>query len=337
MENQLMGTSENQLAVIVKESGLEQTKAAVLLEKFKNYFDLAAEWEKKAKTIVVTKEDQISDMKMARVGRLALREKRIAIESTRKELKEQSLREGRAIDGIANVLKALIVPIEEYLDKQENFVKIKAEQEAELVRLEEEKKAEEDRIAKEKAEAEERERVKAENERLKKEADEREAARKKEQEAAAAREKALKDEMDRKEAEAKAEQERIQKEADEKAAALKKEAEEKEAALKKEAEAKEAALKAEQEKQLAKERAEKEAAEAELKAKKEEEDRLKREAVEKAEALKRASDRDKIIQLRDDLRNFPLPEVESAAAKQLVETVKVTLNKLADAMIKSKE
>jgi hypothetical protein len=117
---------ENQLQVLVRESGLEQSKAQVLLERFQDYFQIAAEWEAKAKTIKVTDAKQQADMQMARVGRLFLREKRIAIENTRKELKEQSLREGKAIDGLANVLKAVIVPIEEYLDQQEHFVEIEA-------------------------------------------------------------------------------------------------------------------------------------------------------------------------------------------------------------------
>jgi len=43
---------ENQLSVIVKESGLEKTKAQVLLDNFSTYFQIASEWEKKAKTIV---------------------------------------------------------------------------------------------------------------------------------------------------------------------------------------------------------------------------------------------------------------------------------------------
>jgi len=158
---------ENKLSLIVKESGLEKTKAQILLDNFSRYFQLAADWEKKAKTIVVTDESQVAEMKMARTGRLFLRQKRIAIENTRKELKEQALREGKAIDGIANVLKALIVPIEEYLGKQEKFVEIKAAEEAERKRIEAERKAEEERIAKEKAEAEERERIRKENERLK--------------------------------------------------------------------------------------------------------------------------------------------------------------------------
>jgi len=165
---------ENRLAMIVKDSGLVESKAKILLENFSNYFEIAADWEKKAKMIVVTNANQMAEMKMARTGRLFLREKRIAIEKTRKQLKEQSLREGKAIDGIANILKALIVPIEEYLERQEKFVEIKAAEEAERKRIEVEKKVEQERIAKEKAEAEERERIKRENERLRKEAEEKE-------------------------------------------------------------------------------------------------------------------------------------------------------------------
>jgi colicin import membrane protein len=170
----------NELARLVDESGLETTKAKVLLDKFSNYFDIAAEWETKAKSIVVKDESQTADMEMARVGRLFLRDKRIAVEKTRKELKEQSLREGKAIDGIANVLKAVIVPIEEYLEKQEKFIQIKEEAAREAKRKEIERRMEEERLAEEKAKAEaeaaERERMRIENERLKAESVEREKA-----------------------------------------------------------------------------------------------------------------------------------------------------------------
>ena len=161
---------ENQLEVIIKESKLESTKAKYILDNFSNYFEVAAEWEKKAKSLVVTNEKQTAEMEMARTGRLFLKEKRLAIEKARKELKEQSLREGKAIDGIANVLKALIVPIEEYLEKQEKFIEIREEAKREAMRIEIEKKLEEERIAQEKAEAEERERIRIENEKLKQEA-----------------------------------------------------------------------------------------------------------------------------------------------------------------------
>jgi len=126
----------NQLQVIVKESGLDSTKAQYLLDNFQDYFKIAAEWELKARSIKVTDATQKTDMEMARVGRLFLRDKRIDIEKARKKLKESTLREGKAIDGIANVLKALIIPLEEYLNTQEHFVEIKEAKEVEKARKE---------------------------------------------------------------------------------------------------------------------------------------------------------------------------------------------------------
>lgn len=184
---------ETQLVRIVKESNLEPTKAQYILDNFKDYFQLAAEWEAKSKTIVVTRVDQSCEMQMARTGRLFLRDKRLAIENSRKKLKEESLREGKAIDGIANVLKALIVPIEEYLDEQEHFAEREQERKDALHRAEVEKRMQEENIAKEKAAAEEREKIKIENERLKKEAEERDrlaAEERKKQDAILAEERA---------------------------------------------------------------------------------------------------------------------------------------------------
>ncbi len=117
--------ADSPLAVIVMDSGLDTNKSKFILDEFQGYFAIASEWEARAKTIVVTSEDQKAEMQLARTGRLFLREKRIAIEKARKALKEQALREGKAIDGIANVLKALIEPVEDYLDKQENFAEYK--------------------------------------------------------------------------------------------------------------------------------------------------------------------------------------------------------------------
>ena len=167
---------DNQLQTIVQESGLETAKAEYILKQFQGYSEIAEVWDAKAKTIVVNDASQTADMKMARIGRLELREKRIAIEKKRKQLKEQSLREGQTIDGIAKFLKELIIPIEGYLDDQEHFVENQEKARLEAERIERERKEEEERIAKEKAEAEERERIRLENERLKKEAEEREAA-----------------------------------------------------------------------------------------------------------------------------------------------------------------
>jgi len=210
---------ENQLAVIVKESNLEPTKAKFILDKFTEYFDMADEWTIKARAIVVTKPEQKAEMEMARTGRLFLKEKRIAVEKARKELKEQALREGKAIDGIANVLKALIVPIEEYLEHQEKFVEIQEEAKREAMRLEIEKRIEDERIAKEKADAEALVKANIENERLKAEAIKREKeaiAEREKQEATLAKERA-KAEAERKEQEKKLASERAKAEAERKA------------------------------------------------------------------------------------------------------------------------
>ncbi len=242
---------ENKLQVIVKESGLDQTKADYILGQFQNYFELASEWEKKAKTIVVTDEKQEVDMKMARTGRLFLREKRIAIEDARKKLKEQSLREGKAIDGIANVLKALIVPIEEYLEQQEKFVEIQEEKKREAIRIEVEKKMEADRLKAEQDALEEQARIKAENERLKKEAE----AKEKALQAERAKVEAEKQEAERK---AKAEQDRLKKEAEAKLAEERKIAEAKRKEEQEKAFAEAEKIRKENEAKLAQERAERE-------------------------------------------------------------------------------
>jgi hypothetical protein len=261
----------NKLQIIVKESGLEITKANVILERFKDYFQIAGEWEQKAKNIVVTNETQKADMAMARVGRLFLRDKRLEIENTRKELKEQALREGKAIDGIANVLKALIVPTEEYLEKQEKFIEFQEAEKAEKIRLEIEARMEQERIAKEKADAEERERIRLENERLKQEAEQREIQMKVEREKAETEKK--KQEKILAEQKAKAESER--KALEEKS---RKEKELQERALA------EQRMKAEKEKKALEEKARKEREVSEAKAKKlkeEQEEKIKAEKLEK--------------------------------------------------------
>ena len=209
---------ENKLQIIINESDLEITEARDLFETFKNYFDIAEEWEKKAKAIVVTDENQKAEMAMARVGRLFLRDKLIVLEKARKQKKEQSLRKGKAIDGISNIIKMLLIPIKEHFEKQEHFVEIRDAEIAEQKRIEGERlimeKEEAERIAREKAEATERERIYKENERLKAEAIENERLAKierakQEQILAAERKKA---EIEHKSLEAEAEKERIKQE-----------------------------------------------------------------------------------------------------------------------------
>ena len=125
--------TQNQLVSIVNESGLEKTKAQILLDNFSNYFEIASDWQRKADSLVVNNIEQIAEMKMAREGRLFLKQKRVEVEKTRKQLKESALREGQTIDAIARILTNLIEPIEENLEQKEKYREIQeATRKAEL-------------------------------------------------------------------------------------------------------------------------------------------------------------------------------------------------------------
>jgi chemotaxis protein histidine kinase CheA len=73
----------------------------------------------------VTNGEDPAHVKQARGLRLLLKEERCSIEKLRKSLKEDSLRRGKAIDGYANVLKFIVVPVEERLEEIEKFAEIR--------------------------------------------------------------------------------------------------------------------------------------------------------------------------------------------------------------------
>jgi hypothetical protein len=339
---------ENQLVKVINESGLDKTKAQVLLENFSNYFELAADWENKTKMLKITDVTQVAEMKMAREGRLFLKQKRIDVEKTRKALKENALREGQTIDAIAKILTNLIIPIETELEEKEKFAEIqeakrkaelKASREMELQPFEEfapygidlgnidentyqtiltGAKAQH----KAKIDAE----VKAEAERIareKAEAEERERIRKENEK--------LKAEAERKEKQLQAERakaEKERKEADEKA---RKEREESERILL--AERKLAAEKLELEmanaRKLAAEiEAKKQAEEIE---RKEQEAKAAAEAKAKAEAEKKAQaapDKEKLKTLIIQFHSIKMPEVKSEEAKKIVSDTETLIKKL---------
>lgn len=112
---------ENQLVIVASQTGLAENKVKTLMQRFSSSFAEAKGIVEQAKLITVTDEEQVDKMMEARTARLKLRDIRVAVEKTRVELKEQSLREGKAIDGMANIIKALIVPVEQHLEKQEKF------------------------------------------------------------------------------------------------------------------------------------------------------------------------------------------------------------------------
>jgi len=122
-----------ELVKVIEESGVEQSTATVLQESFLPFFTQAKEWKEKAATLIVTDASQVREMQMARQARLALKEIRVGADKKRKQLKEDSIRYGRAVQGVYNVIEYLITPIEEHLEHQEKFVQIQeAERRAEL-------------------------------------------------------------------------------------------------------------------------------------------------------------------------------------------------------------
>lgn len=169
IERQKQRTQMTELTKIIDSSLLDITESKSILEKFGHYESIAKEWEEKAKSIVVTREDQLTEMAMAKEARKKFSQLRIDIEKARKEMKEQSLRKGQAIDSVAKFLKGLVEPIEKYLLEQEDFIKIKEQKRLAEQKKEEEEKQEQERLERERLEKQEQERVRLENQKLKEE------------------------------------------------------------------------------------------------------------------------------------------------------------------------
>jgi hypothetical protein len=308
----------NELVAVIEQQGLQPSKVDSLMQSFAGYFTEAKKIAGESKSIVVSNETQVEDMNKAREYRLKLKEIRVNADKTREELKSQSLREGNAIQGVFNIIKALIVPVEEYLEKQEKFAEFKeAERLASLYgeRVEKLSKYVTD--------------VTLYN--IRDMADEVfdnllagckaswEKAR--EDEAKAEADRLAKIEADRKE------QERIRLENDK----LRKEAEEKEKALEVErAKQAEALRKINEEKERveAKLRAEKEAQlkkEADLKAV--EEARIKADEEAKRKSLL-APDKEKLLELANIIDKIEMPNVASDSAGSVIKETKEVLNHL---------
>lgn len=334
---------ENGLTKLVTESGLDKTKSQVLLENFSNYFEIASDWEKKASMLIVNNIEQKAEMKMAREGRLFLKEKRVAVEKTRKALKENALREGQTIDAIAKVLTNLIIPIEKDLEEKEKFAEIQEAKRIDALNEERVKEIEPyteyipygmnlgqlsnddyNKLlsgAKLQKQAEEETQRKAEEERIAKEkAEEEERERvRKENERLRKEAEEKERELEKERAKARAEREAQEKRLEEeriKAEAQRKAIEEK---ARLEREENERLLKIERDKQAK--------IEAERKA---EQDRIEKEEREKVEAEKRAKnapDKEKLILLSKQLNDFELPEVASDESRKIIESVRILLSK----------
>ena len=87
--------------------------------------------------IVVSDFDDKVNYDLARSARLNVKEKRVAVEKKRKELKAESLKYGKNVDSKAKLISDELEAIEDYLQGQEDIVKLhqkKIEEAAELKR-----------------------------------------------------------------------------------------------------------------------------------------------------------------------------------------------------------
>lgn len=110
------------LALEARKEQIPESESIALQNSFLPFFQQAEQMKEQALAINVTSVDQVEDIKRARQMRLTLKNIRVDCEKVRKGLKEESLRKGKAIDGMANVIKYLIAPMEEHLDEQEKFL-----------------------------------------------------------------------------------------------------------------------------------------------------------------------------------------------------------------------
>lgn len=124
---------QKELATIVSKESLQAETAQSLTATFAPLFGKAREVMEKSLAIVVTDASQKMEMKLAAVCRKELKAIRVAGDKLRKELKEESLRKSRAIDGFNNILDHMIATEEDRLERQEKFVELKEqERKAEL-------------------------------------------------------------------------------------------------------------------------------------------------------------------------------------------------------------
>lgn len=353
-----------QLAVIIENSGLENTKGQKLLSMFTPYFTAMAEIETKINSL--NAENPLAvDVKMAREIRLALKNNRVASEKVKDEQKASILIEGRLIDNLNNIVKNTSKGLElkcESIEKYAEQQELKRKEERKLIRLEALKPYEElegffnlnydllnmedmafDNLlegTKLSYEAKKERERKAEELRI-----ENELKEQKERERIKAENEKLKLEAEQREKEL-AEQKKAQEEerlkaekllADEKAkqeaerikqekklADEKKKADEILAKQKEEADKK---LKAEQDAKLKLEKELKAKQEAEQKAK-EEADKKKKKEAEEQKKLARQPDKQKLELFSKSVLNVEYPDVKSEEAKKILTDVQSLMNKV---------
>lgn len=120
---------------VINLSGLsEDTQKKLLVDSFEPFELVAQDWAKRVKSFQILGEQDTDGVQKAKDALAIVKSKRIAVENKRKELKEESLRYGQAIDKIAKTIAEMFSPIEEDLKSKADFIKnLQAERKARLL------------------------------------------------------------------------------------------------------------------------------------------------------------------------------------------------------------
>lgn len=336
---------ENQLTLAPEKFGIEQSRAEAIKAIFLPMSETIKAFEDRFNEVNAEAGKEITKEVVAKAKslRLDIAKVRIRTEKARKEAKEESLRQGKAIDGTANVLKYAIQDKENKLREIENyFENLEAERiknlQIERVLILNEFEVDGELMAlgamtedvwenyltgvktqfeaRKKAERKaEEERIAAEKARIEEEKRIREENERLKAEAKIAETKRLKEEKARL-----AEQEKARQEEEKRKKAQQLEIQKAQAEAKKIADEK-----ARVDALLAKKEAEEKAR---IAAEKEKEAEEKRIAAEKEKAKKLAPDKEKLEAFAKSLSAIEMPELSNAEAKKILEDVKMLMQKI---------
>lgn len=125
------------LLALLEENKLPANISKQIYERFSGFNVIAEEWKRRVDEIIVADENDKVNMAAAKEAESYLKAQRIAVGKTRKEVKADYIKTGKAIDAIAGYLELLISPIEEAAHKKAKY--------AETLKLERENKLKEER------------------------------------------------------------------------------------------------------------------------------------------------------------------------------------------------
>jgi hypothetical protein len=127
---EIMPDQQKEILAVVQQNALPQEQAISLQTSFAPLFKEAGALISQSRVVVVADVSQVAQIKLSREYRLLIRKLRIKGENTRKELKEASLRTGKAIDAMNTILVHTLSDEEARLEGQEKIV-----ERAELARI----------------------------------------------------------------------------------------------------------------------------------------------------------------------------------------------------------